>query len=151
MVMRCLLQFVALMGPMLASPAEIRPQGMGVPATALQHHVVFTAYTPFSRSTELARRLMTPLNAALLQRESTRSGRSLREQPLDLTHEEFVVYVPSALPPGFDAGGSFFHHEAPAALFMRLPPRREPKRRAQECAVLSSCSAWVIDRRTRRS
>jgi pimeloyl-ACP methyl ester carboxylesterase len=91
---RCMLPFVTLLLPVPVFADDIQP-----PPTGLQHHVVFTEYSPFSRSIELARRLTSPLIAAQMQKEMARSRLSLREQSIDLTREEFVVYVPSKVPP----------------------------------------------------
>src|SRR5450759_2210725 len=65
----------------------------------LQRNVVFTEYSPLSRSTELLRRLFSPLNALRVVEESTSSGNPLREQRVDLANETFTVYVPPHAPP----------------------------------------------------
>src|SRR5450631_3526206 len=53
----------------------------------LQRNVEFTEYSPLSRSTELLRRLFSPLNALRIVEESTSSGKPLREQRVDLANE----------------------------------------------------------------
>jgi hypothetical protein len=68
-------------------------------ANGLQRDVVFTDYSPLSRSAELIRRLLSPLNALRVNQMSTQPGHAIREQPLDLAHEKFVLYVPAAAPP----------------------------------------------------
>ncbi|OOG63405.1 hypothetical protein B0E46_10405 [Rhodanobacter sp. B04] len=68
-------------------------------ATGLLHDEVFTGYSPLSRSSELVRRLLSPLNALRVGQESRRQGHAIREQPLDLAQEKFAVYVPSHAPP----------------------------------------------------
>lgn len=80
-------------------------------AAGLQRDVVFTDYSPLSRSSELVRRTFSPLAVLRLQAALTRLGRSVREQSIDLAHERFVVYVPSTAPP---AGGY--------ALLVFIPP-----------------------------
>jgi hypothetical protein len=65
----------------------------------LQRNVEFTEYSPLSRSTELLRRLFSPLNALRIVEESTSSGKPLREQRVDLANETFTVYVPPHAPP----------------------------------------------------
>src|SRR5215469_1972690 len=70
--------------------------------TGLQRGVVFTAYSPLTRSVELARRMLTPLSYRKLLRAAAEPGRGLREQPVDLAHERFTMYVPTGPPP---AGG----------------------------------------------
>jgi pimeloyl-ACP methyl ester carboxylesterase len=60
--------------------------------------VAFTETTPLAGSAELARRMLSPLTAAELPRLPARSDRSLREQPVDLSRETFVLHVPDAVP-----------------------------------------------------
>lgn len=72
--------------------------GNRVSAGTLNSDVVFTDYTPLSSNVELARRLLTPLTSAQLPALVARSGKALREQPVDLTQEKFVVYIPSTKP-----------------------------------------------------
>lgn len=68
--------------------------------TGEQHDVVFTDYSPLSRSSELVRRLLSPLNAWRVSQSAMRPGHALREQPLDLAHEQFTVHVPAHAAPG---------------------------------------------------
>lgn len=68
--------------------------------TGVLKDVVFSRYSGLSSSTELARRLVTPLNAWRLQRHATALGIAIAEQPIDLTHERFALYVPTQMPPG---------------------------------------------------
>jgi hypothetical protein len=86
--------FIALVMPLLAASAD-----MPVGSTGLQKDVVFTDYSPLSRSMELARRLLSPLNAMRVNQELARSGRVALEQSIDLAHEKFAVYVPAHAPP----------------------------------------------------
>ncbi len=67
-------------------------------AGTLNENVVFTDYTPLSSNVELARRLLTPLTSAQLPELVAKTGKKLSEQPIDLTQEKFVVYVPSVKP-----------------------------------------------------
>lgn len=62
--------------------------------------VVFTHYGAHSSNAELIRRLLSPLSAARLQDEFKRAGKTLAAQPLNLSEERFVVYVPSQKPAG---------------------------------------------------
>ena len=73
-----------------ATPAE-RPTGM-------QPEVAFADYSPLAGSAELMRRLLSPLTAEQMRRESARSGQPLRVQPIDLANEKFTIYVPSRVP-----------------------------------------------------
>ena len=61
--------------------------------------VAFGAYTPLSSNLELARRLSSPLTAAKLQTVLATSGKTLRDQPVDLAQERFTLYVPPTQPP----------------------------------------------------
>lgn len=65
-----------------------------------QHGVMFTDYSPLSRSSELVHRLLSPLNAWQVNQAAMRPGHALREQPLDLAHEQFAIHVPAHAPPG---------------------------------------------------
>jgi dienelactone hydrolase len=77
--------------------------------------VVFSQYTPLSGSTELARRLVSPLNAWRLQQQAAATSTSIREQPIDLAQERFALYVPAQAPPsGY-------------ALLVFVPPWNEAK------------------------
>ena len=68
-------------------------------ATGIQHDVVFTQYSPLSRSTEITLRLLSPLANAEVARVLAQSAAGLREQAIDLAMETFEVYVPPAAPP----------------------------------------------------
>ena len=95
--------------------------------TGSQHDVVFTDYSALSSSSELLRRLLSPLNALRVRRALLQSGKRLREQPIDLRHERFAVYVP----PG----------PAPAqgyALLVFVPPWPQ--------AVVPQNFVWALDR-----
>ncbi len=61
--------------------------------------VQFTAYTPLSGNLELARRLLSPLTAAKIPHLLAQSSAALSAQPIDLSHERFLLYVPSRAPP----------------------------------------------------
>jgi pimeloyl-ACP methyl ester carboxylesterase len=58
----------------------------------------FTQYTAYSDSAQLMRRLVTPLNAWRLKRRAAATGVAIAEQPVDLTHEHFALYVPAHAP-----------------------------------------------------
>ena len=90
------LAFIAPCGcePLIAAPAEpATPAAVG-----LQTEVVFSEYSPLSASSEVVRRLLTPLAAAQVRRALERSGEGLREQSIDLTAERFLLYVPARAP-----------------------------------------------------
>jgi hypothetical protein len=67
--------------------------------TGLQPDVVFSEETPLSSNAELARRLLTPLTAAQVPQLLAHAGKALAAQPLDLSDQRFVVYVPPQAPP----------------------------------------------------
>ncbi len=68
--------------------------------TGLLGDVVFNQYAPLSSSAELARRLVSPLNARRLQQQAAATGAAIRDQPIDLAQERFALYVPPKAPPG---------------------------------------------------
>lgn len=70
----------------------------GAAGAGLQDNVVFSDYSPLARSTEIARRLLSPL-AALHVEEFVSSGAALHEQRVDLAEERFALYVPPAARP----------------------------------------------------
>ena len=61
--------------------------------------VTFTRYSPLSRNTEIARRTLPPLTFQRVQQALAGNVTALREQPIDLTKEKFVVYVPAGPKP----------------------------------------------------
>jgi hypothetical protein len=65
----------------------------------LEHDVVFTEFAPLARNVALAQRLLTPLTSSRLLRKAERSGAAVREFPLDLALEKYVLYVPPERPP----------------------------------------------------
>jgi len=67
-------------------------------AGTVLHDVVFTRYGALSGNREMARRLLSPATAARLERQLADSGKTLSGQPVDLSAEKFVVYVPSQRP-----------------------------------------------------
>jgi len=77
--------------------------GCGVPSRAQPaqsgslSEVTFTNYTPLSGNAELARRLLSPLKNAQLQKMLA-NGAKLRDQAIDLSQEKFALYVPPRMP-----------------------------------------------------
>ena len=61
--------------------------------------VSFNSYSPLSGVSELARRLFSPLKDAELEKTLS-SGAQFRQQPVDLSHETFALYVPPREPAG---------------------------------------------------
>lgn len=70
------------------------------PAPGLRDDVHFTQYGALARSSEILRRVFTPLTGATIRRDLARSGKSLNETPIDLNNESFLIYVPQQKPAG---------------------------------------------------
>lgn len=139
MIARCLL-FGALAMPLLAAAGDA-PQER-------QPGVVFGDYTPLSSSGELARRLLSPLNALRLEQASQRPGQALRAQPVDLAHERFAVYVPPGAPPAHGYALLVF---VPPWETATVPPRWRPVLDRHGTIYVSAArsgnDADVLDRR----
>lgn len=115
-------------------------------ATGLQSDIAFSDYSPLSRTSEMVRRLFSPLQASRMNRAIASRG-DIREQAIDLSQEKFAVYVPSAIP------------AAGYALLVFVPPWEQatvPTRWAAELdrhgmifvtAANSGNDASVLDRR----
>ena len=73
-----------------AAPEPAAPPAVG--------RVAFSEYSPLSTSSEVMRRLLSPLTAAEVQRSLEHSGKRLRGQSVDLAAERFVLYVPPLAP-----------------------------------------------------
>jgi hypothetical protein len=78
----------------MQSAGETQSGGAG-----LQREVIFDEYSPFSRSAEVARRMLSPLANEEIARIRANSNVALREQAIDLAQEKFAVYVPATAPP----------------------------------------------------
>jgi hypothetical protein len=65
----------------------------------LQHDVQFTEYSPLAHSEALAQRLLTPLTSARLMHKAAASGAKVRDYPVDLKNEKYVLFVPPEKPP----------------------------------------------------
>ncbi|MGH8221107.1 MAG: hypothetical protein ACREUT_21445 [Steroidobacteraceae bacterium] len=77
-----------------ACALAIVSQGAIAPESGLHRAVILSAYSPLTRSLELARRMLTPLSYRRLLHAAAAPGRALREQPVDLAKERFMIYVP---------------------------------------------------------
>jgi len=82
-------------GVFLLAPAI---SGTAAEFTGLRSDVVFSDYSPLSRSEELLHRLLSPLNADQASKRLAHSAVALRDQPIDLAQERFTVFVPSHSP-----------------------------------------------------
>ena len=90
---------MAVLGATLAWLALAGPGGAASEATGLQPAVTFDAYSPLSGNAEITRRLVTPLTGAAIHKLAA-GGKPLRDQPIDLPDERFVLYVPPHAPLG---------------------------------------------------
>jgi dienelactone hydrolase len=91
-------QWTARLVALGAALAAAFPVSGATPVTGLQQEVVFSDYSPLSSSTELVRRLLSPLAAAAVQGTLARSNKQLLAQSIDLSAERFVLYVPPVAP-----------------------------------------------------
>jgi len=69
-------------------------------AQSTQENVHFQNYGTYARSSEVMRRVFSPLTVATIQHDLVRAGQKLNEAPLDLAHEDFLIYVPHEKPTG---------------------------------------------------
>jgi pimeloyl-ACP methyl ester carboxylesterase len=65
----------------------------------MQSDVVFTRYSPLSRSIEIARRALSPLVYRRMTQALAEAKQRLADQAIDLAKEKFDMYVPSGAPP----------------------------------------------------
>jgi hypothetical protein len=89
--------------PIIARALFILLLARAAGATALDGHsdvVTFDQYTPLAGNLMMAERLLRPLTAAQLRDRLAAAGKGLRDQPVDLAHEQFRIYVPGTRPPG---------------------------------------------------
>ena len=84
--------FTALAFAFIACPGNARST-----ETGSLSEVTFRNYSPLSSNAEMARRLLSPLKNAQLQKMLAR-GAQLRDQPIDLSQEKFALYVPPHMP-----------------------------------------------------
>lgn len=68
------------------------------PQPGLQTGVHFDDYSPLTRADEVMRRLLSPLQTLRAKDAIAKSGQRVREQSIDLAHEDFSVYVPNTKP-----------------------------------------------------
>ena len=66
-------------------------------ATGQKADIAFDDYSQLSRTSEMVRRLFSPLQALRMDRAIALRG-DVREQAIDLSQEKFAAYVPSAVP-----------------------------------------------------
>lgn len=64
----------------------------------LKNDAVFADYTSLSSNAEIVRRMLSPLAATQIAIDLARTGKRLSEQPVNLSGEKFVLYVPEREP-----------------------------------------------------
>lgn len=109
---------------LLSAPPQVFGQNESAAPVGL-HKVEFNEYSPLTRTPDFLQRVLSPLAAQVIQRKLADADRPVAEQSVDLSKEEFVIYVPSHAP----AHGY--------ALMVFVPPWRE--------ATLPSGWARVLD------
>jgi pimeloyl-ACP methyl ester carboxylesterase len=113
-----------------------------------QDEVAFTLYPPLAAGDEIARRALSPLTHDLLRRQLAATGKSLREEVVDLAQERFSVYVPAGAPPPGGYGLLVFvwpSAEPPRIRRWRLPLDRHGL--VLVAARRSGNDAPILDRR----
>ncbi|RAO76558.1 hypothetical protein [Dyella jiangningensis] len=94
--MTCRALLASLFG--LASCVAVAGDATG-DVTGLHRDMVFDQYPDVATSSQLIRRLVSPLNAQRIRQQAHATGIAIREQPIDLSKERFTVYVPAHAPP----------------------------------------------------
>lgn len=101
-VCTCIAQAGADTGNLAAPVSNSNPQQKSVPdevaRPGLRTDVVFDQYSAFSSAAELQRRVLSPLQARLVDKELAKSEHALSQQSIDLAKETFTVYVPATRP-----------------------------------------------------
>jgi pimeloyl-ACP methyl ester carboxylesterase len=90
----------------------------------MQNDVVFTRYSPLSRSTEVARRALPPVIYRRMTQALADAKQQLAGQAIDLAKEKFDIYVPSGAPP--PAGFGLLVFVAPSSRPARPDDWRAP-------------------------
>ncbi|HEY2622160.1 MAG TPA: PHB depolymerase family esterase [Dyella sp.] len=132
---------------MLLMPLVVAAQNAAVANSGLLSDVTFTQYSPYASSAELARRLVSPLNALRLQQQADAAHVRISEQPIDLERERFALYVPAHAP----ASGYALLVFVPPWPQAEIPPRWIPALDRLGIILVSAANsgndANVLDRR----
>jgi len=91
-------RFSAALALLMLASAGAAP-AVAAPPEGHTEVLTFDQYTPLASNLGMADRLLTPLTAAQLHERLATTGETLREQAIDLSHEQFRVYVPETKPP----------------------------------------------------
>jgi pimeloyl-ACP methyl ester carboxylesterase len=81
-----------------ATPSGAATQAPPAPTTGL-HAAQFTEYSPLAATSELVRRMLSPLAGEAVSRNMARRREALNERAVDLARETFAVYAPRISPP----------------------------------------------------
>src|ERR1700683_2857002 len=92
-------RFLRLVALLIVGLGVLRSQTATSAQNASLRNVTSREYSALSSNLELARRSLTPLTAAELPQRLAQLGKSLSEQPINLSDERFTLYVPSPAPP----------------------------------------------------
>ena len=90
---------MTIVGAILGINANVQTLADSSPSSGTLSEVHFTDTTPLPSNMEMARRMLSPLQAAELPKYLAQHGEKLREQPVDLAQESFALYVPAREPP----------------------------------------------------
>jgi pimeloyl-ACP methyl ester carboxylesterase len=116
-------------------------------ATGLQRQVIFTEYSPLSASSEVARRLLSPLANLEIAKFAAKSAVTVQGQAIDLARESFTVYVPADPPPQGYGVLAFISPSESVALPSGWASILDKHRVIFVSASRSGNSANVLDRR----
>jgi hypothetical protein len=84
---------IALSASVFAGPGSSAQAGEA--GTGAFPETTFQVYTPLAGNREIARRLLDPIASAAVTEAMTRAG-TIDQQPIDLSQEKFLLYVPPA-------------------------------------------------------
>lgn len=87
---------LTMSGLLAAVSLAVPTAGAAAASGVTLREVEFHEYSALSSNAMLVRRLFSPLTAQKIEREASSSGRTLTGQPLDLTKERFLIYLPPA-------------------------------------------------------
>jgi hypothetical protein len=93
------LRAMTIVAVVLTGNANVGALADSSPSSGTLSEIHFADYTPLSSNMELARRTLSPLQAAELPKTLAQKGERLSVQPVDLAQESFALYVPAREPP----------------------------------------------------
>ena len=90
---------MTIVAVILSGSANVHALADSLASSGTLSEIHFADYTPLSSNMELARRMLSPLQAAELPKILAQKRERLSEQPVDLAQESFALYVPAHEPP----------------------------------------------------